>query len=143
MNKYETFDEQTILCIELATPKGNLLVYGTIIGVYGNRNADFMNEVKAQVQDWDSLCLDGKNICIAGDYNLSFSDSYYFRTDGRTAVADCFNRNAIRILTRDATDCIDHISVSDAFVSVGCESSVFEWNVDKNLSDHKGILVDF
>ena len=38
---YRTFDKFTAICVELETEFGNLLVYGTIIGISGNRNKNF------------------------------------------------------------------------------------------------------
>ena len=46
------------------------------------------------------------------------------------------------ILTRNQKECIDHIAISERFC--GKEKvSVEEWNQEKVLSDHKGIVVDF
>ena len=35
---YRTFDKFTAICVELETEFGNLLVYGTIIGISSNRS---------------------------------------------------------------------------------------------------------
>lgn len=45
----------------------------------------------------------------------------------------------IDILTRDMTWCIDHIAVTKSFASR--IESIEEWNLEKTLSDHKGIAV--
>jgi hypothetical protein len=52
-----------------------------------------------------------------------------------------FSRCGISILTGKREECIDHIAVSDAFVNQA-RTEVTEWNYDKALSDHKGIVVD-
>jgi len=44
-------------------------------------------------------------------------------------------------LTRDITACIDHIAISENFIT-NMETEIGEWNIDKKLSDHKGIYVD-
>jgi hypothetical protein len=44
-------------------------------------------------------------------------------------------------LTRDRRECIDHIAISDNFTR-NKETEIGEWNLDKKLSDHKGIYVD-
>jgi len=36
---------------------------------------------------------------------------------------------------------IDHIAISEGFIS-NMETEIGEWNLDKKLSDHKGIYVE-
>lgn len=50
VHKYPTYDEKTSLCIELATPYGPLIVYGTIIGVFGNRHPRIKKICQKQFQ---------------------------------------------------------------------------------------------
>jgi endonuclease/exonuclease/phosphatase family metal-dependent hydrolase len=49
--------------------------------------------------------------------------------------------NGLELLTRKQPECIDHIAISRGFVG---ESAVRveEWNYDKTLSDHKGIVAE-
>ena len=54
----------------------------------------------------------------------------------RETFLDC----GIDILTQDVPECIDHIAVSKGFA--GEKAAVAEWNKDKPLSDHKGIVVE-
>ena len=61
---------------------------------------------------------------------------------GREAMLKCFGDNAISILTADMVKCIDHIAVSDSFMSGMKVRSIEEWNWDCSLSDHKGIVVE-
>ena len=46
------------------------------------------------------------------------------------------------LLTERQTECIDHIAVSSSMVTTK-RPVLEEWNVDKRLSDHKGIVVTF
>lgn len=140
LGHYETYDKNTAICVELATDRGNLLVYGTIIGITGNRRPDFIPDLKAQMEDVRRLTSEGHNICVIGDYNLSFSDGCYYTKEGRKLVEDTFSECGISILTRDRAECIDHIAVSDSFADKVI--SVDEWNYDKKLSDHKGIVIE-
>ena len=41
VEQFETYDKYKSLCVELKTELGNLKIYGTIIGIYGNRNVNF------------------------------------------------------------------------------------------------------
>jgi len=45
VRQHNTYDKYTALCVELMTERGNLLVYGTIIGIYGNRHAFFKHDL--------------------------------------------------------------------------------------------------
>ena len=139
---YQTYDEFTALCVELKTESGSLIVYGTIMGIYGNRGDSFKESIQKQTEDFARLALTGKPICIAGDYNTSFSDNYYFTNYGRDSLRQSFNKNRIQLLTEMAPECVDHIAVSESFVK-GMDVEVEEWNINKSLSDHKGIAVTF
>ena len=140
VERHATYDEHTAVCAELKTEKGNLIVYGTVIGIFGNRHNSFMPDLRCQVNDIERLAKE-KNVCIAGDFNCSFADNYYFTKDGRAALDDVFARNEIALLTREQPDCIDHIAVSNSFIT-GLTTEISEWNLDKTLSDHKGIFVE-
>lgn len=139
VRQLQTYDKYTALCVELETERGNLLVYGTIIGIYGNRNPNFAVDLAKQIEDIWRLSALG-NVCILGDYNLSFSDNYYYTKQGRADVLQCFSESKIVLLTKDCPECIDHIAISESFVR-GATVRIDEWNYDKALSDHKGIVV--
>jgi endonuclease/exonuclease/phosphatase family metal-dependent hydrolase len=140
VRQYATFDEHTAICVELKTDIGNLLVYGTIIGIYGNRHKSYMPDLMRQTADFERLSV-GNNLCICGDFNCSFSDNYYYTKAGESALEEAFSTNKLELLTRNQPECIDHIAVSRELVG-GCRVGVREWNLDKKLSDHKGIVVD-
>jgi endonuclease/exonuclease/phosphatase family metal-dependent hydrolase len=140
VRQHETYDKYTAVCIELETERGNLFVYGTIMGIFGNRDASYMVDLEKQMEDVMRLSEKG-NMCIIGDFNCSFADNYYFTQKGRNAMLQTFSRCGISILTGKREECIDHIAVSNAFVNQA-RTEVTEWNYDKALSDHKGIVVD-
>ena len=138
-NHFETFDSHTSVCVELKTELGNLVVYGTIIGVYGNRNESFKTDLEKQIADFERLSS-GNNFCVIGDYNISFSDNYYFTVYGREQLNKSFDKNGLALLTRNKTECIDQIALSKNFID-NYTIATQEWNEDKKLSDHKGIFV--
>lgn len=142
VRQHPTYDKYTALCVELETERGILLVYGTIMGIYGNRHKNFKEDLPRQIEDFRRLSAGGQNLCIAGDFNLSFSDDYYYTKEGRKSLLDCFDQIGVRILTADKAWCIDHIALSERFVA-GATVQSEEWNLDKRLSDHKGIVVEF
>ena len=138
---YETFNDQTAICAELSTERGNLLVYAVVIGIYGNRHKTYMEDLPRISADIDRLAANGKSISVCGDFNCSFSDNYYYTQAGRAMLEDMLSRNGLVLLTRDQMECIDHIAVSRDFVGASA-LRVEEWNCDKLLSDHKGIVAD-
>ncbi|GHV08745.1 hypothetical protein FACS1894217_11670 [Clostridia bacterium] len=141
VKKHPTYDELTALCVELETERGNLLVYGTIIGIYGNRHPSFEQDLSKQIADIKRLSAGDNNLCVCGDFNCSFTDNYYYTKSGRSALLQSFSDNGIELLTSDRREYIDHIAVSEQFVT-DCTLQVEEWNYDKELSDHKGIAVN-
>jgi endonuclease/exonuclease/phosphatase family metal-dependent hydrolase len=141
IKQHRTFDKQTALCAEIVTDKGNLILYSVIIGVYGNRHNNFKNDLPLILEDISRLSGMSKPLCVCGDFNMSFCDNYYFTKTGRTAIEEAFIENDLVLLTRKQPECIDHIAVSQSFVS-NSKCSITEWNLDKCLSDHKGISVE-
>ena len=137
---HQTFDSKTSICPEVATPKGNLLVYGTIIGIHGNRRKSFNEDLEKQLQDFDRLAT--MNICIAGDFNMSFGDNYYYTKHGRDSLNESFSKNQVINLTAGLSEAIDHICISESFAG-GASVNMEEWNSGKTLSDHKGVCVEF
>lgn len=134
----QTSDKYTSLCVELETEKGNLLVYGTIFGIYGNRNSMFMCELSQQLNDLENLALK-KNVCVAGDFNCSFADNYYYTKAGRSVIDKTFSVLNIDLITRNRLECIDHIAISN-LLTADAYIQIDEWNFEKRLSDHKGIM---
>ena len=135
-----TFDEHTAVCVELKTDIGDLIVYGTIVGIYGNRHESFKHDLLCQAKDIERLAKEG-SLCVVGDFNCSFADNYYFTKNGRAALEDVFSKNEITLITRNQPECIDHIAVSNEFIA-NLTAKTTEWNLDKKLSDHKGIVIE-
>lgn len=142
IRQHTTFDKHTAICVELETEMGDLLVYGTIIGVYGNRHPTFQRDLLRQMGDITALSADGHSLCVCGDFNCTFSDNYYYTKCGREVILKFFVENRIELLTRDRSECIDHIAITSDFLQPST-IQIEEWNYDKTLSDHKGIAVMF
>lgn len=140
VKQHETYDGNTAICVELETGQGNLLVYGTIIGIFGNRKAPFKVDLRKQMEDIRRLSEQRSPLCVAGDFNLSFGDNYYFTREGRDLVVQTFMDCGLDLLTGKVSECVDHIAVTKGFL--GDYVAVSEWNEDKTLSDHKGIAVE-
>ena len=63
------------------------------------------------------------------------------KNNGRNELNNLFSECDLILLTRDKTECIDHIAISENFTT-NQETEIGEWNLDKKLSDHKGIYVE-
>lgn len=142
IRQHPTYDPHTAVCVELETEKGSLLVYGTIIGIYGNRHPSFREDLLRQCEDFTRLSASQNSLCICGDWNCSFGDNYYFTCFGRDNLLQTLSESKMRLLTARQGQCIDHIAISECFFD-GAEMQIEEWNQEKRLSDHKGILVRF
>lgn len=136
---FETYDSEVSCCAKVVTNLGELIIYGTIIGITGNRIKDYLTELKLQMHDLERLCKNG-NICFVGDYNMSFSDNYYFTKEGRQIIETTFESLHIKNVTRELPETIDHIAISENFLHHR-NTQLLEWNVEKRLSDHKEVAV--
>ena len=116
VHRHLTCDENTAICVELETEKGNLIVYGTIIGIYGNRHHTFLPDLMRQMDDLCRLSKLGTPICFCGDFNCSFADHYYFTAAGRTAILNGLKTCNISLATKDQQECIDHIALTERFI---------------------------
>lgn len=139
MGIISAFNNETSICEVLDTPNGNIGLYATIIGIYGNRHPSFKIELDFQLLDFKSIGSQYP-LCIAGDFNISFGDNYYFANDGRDKLKEAFGELGMRNLTANIENNIDHIVMSEGLVG-GMGTSVETWNLDKKLSDHIGVVV--
>lgn len=137
---FKTYDNKTSCCAEFETDFGNLIVYGTIVGIVGNSDKNFKSDLIKQTEDIESLSKLG-SICYAGDLNISFSDNYYFTQFGREKFLESFRNNRLTNLTGNLKENIDHIIISEDFIK-NLNHEISEWNPSKNLSDHKGVLLE-
>lgn len=137
--RHETFDKYTTVCTDLDTPFGLLTVYGTIIGVFANRQPRFDNDLDGQLADFDRL-FPGKQCCIAGDFNTTFSGRVYPSHKARNSLKTALQELGLTNTTAPVEANVDHIVLSGAFL-VGKKRTVEVWNTDKALSDHIGLCL--
>ncbi|MCI6099327.1 MAG: endonuclease/exonuclease/phosphatase family protein [Selenomonas sp.] len=142
IRKHPVADGNTSLCVELETESGPLVVYGTIFGIYGNRRPSFQKDIREQMEDVRRLTGSGHALCLCGDFNCSFSDNYYFTNWARETLKESFTACDLELMTATQPECIDHIALSRNFPRERM-LEVREWNLEKRLSDHKGIYIDF
>ncbi len=136
-----TCNPLSAICVCVGTPFGELNVYGTVLGFRGNRHPAFMADLEAQLKDWGTLSKSG-HLCIVGDYNMTFSDNYYYTKVGRTMLNQALEELDIDLLTRSIPENIDHIAISRSFSrSLVSISKVWNRPKDRKVSDHIGVCL--
>ena len=138
--RFKTYDSKTSCCVEVETDFGNLIIYGTVVGIIGNTDPDFKTDLIKQTEDINIFSKLG-HFSYAGDLNISFSDNYYFTKFGRETLVECFNTNQLLNVTESLSENIDHIVLTEGFAN-RFTYEISEWNVDKKLSDHKGVCLN-
>ncbi|RYE50157.1 MAG: endonuclease/exonuclease/phosphatase family protein [Sphingobacteriales bacterium] len=131
---FSVSDPYTSVCQELLTPMGSLIIYATIIGVTGGKDARFKTDLAAQQKDIATLA-NSNRLCVIGDYNISFSGYTYPDKTTRQEFADFLSQNHMELLTGDIPGVPDHIAISRAFMSDKA-SSHFHDPIDSKISDH-------
>ena len=71
---------------------------GMTAGFIGSKGVKFKDDLPKQIADFNKFSKT-ENLCIIGDYNISFCDNYYFTNLGRTELNKSFVENKINNLT--------------------------------------------
>lgn len=137
--RHKTFDSFTTVCTDIETPFGLLTVYGSIIGVFANRQPRFDNDLNGQLTDFDKI-FTGRQVCIAGDLNVTFSGRAWPSHKARQALNDSFLKLGLTNTTANIDGTVDHIVLSNCFID-NKQLQIDTWNADKKLSDHVGHLL--
>lgn len=137
--RYETFDSFTTVCTDIETPFGLLTVYGSIIGVFANRQPRFDNDLYGQLEDFGRI-FPGRQVCFAGDLNVTFSGRPWPSNKARQTLVEAFDKFGLTNTTANIADTVDHIVLSSDFL-VNKHLEIETWNTDKKLSDHVGHLL--
>lgn len=138
---YETYDCFTGVCADLQTPQGVLTVYGTIIGVFANKQPRFGEDLFGQVADFNRI-FPGRQVCIIGDLNIMFSGFAYPSHKARNTMNEACSKFELLNTTAELPKNVDHIILSTSFL----KDRAYEnetWNEDERLSDHKGVCLQF
>lgn len=140
-SKIQTTDEFTSLAIELETTFGKLVLYGTIVGIFGySRDKErFVKDFNEQESDFNKI-FTNENVCLVGDLNISLSGWIYPSKEYRENLNNIINQFDLDKSTGNLDDNIDHILISKKFIN-NREIQIEQFNVDKKLSDHIGIFL--
>jgi exonuclease III len=137
--RHQTFDNFTSVCTDIETPFGILTVYGTIIGVFANRQPRFDNDLNGQLADFEKI-FPSRQVCIAGDFNVTFSGRPWPSNRARQTLNDSFDKLKLTNTTANIANTVDHIVLSNDFLDKK-NLQIETWNTDKKLSDHVGHLL--
>ena len=140
-SRIQTIDEFTCLAIEIETDFGELIVYGTIIGIFGYSGGKdrFVKDFSEQQSDFNRIFAN-KNVCIVGDLNISLSGWIYPSREYRDKLNTLIEEFDMDKSTGNLEDNIDHILMSKKFIG-NRGIKVEKFNVEKKLSDHFGICM--
>ena len=139
--KIYTSDEFASLAVEIETNYGNLIVYGTIIGVFGY-SADkrrFIKDFNNQAIDFENI-FTNNNVCLVGDLNISMTGRVYPSTEYRNKLNKIIEKYELDNSTGAIENNVDHILISKKIIG-NLKLKVETFNVDKKLSDHIGICL--
>ena len=136
--RIQTTDIFTSLAIELETTFGKLIVYGTIVGIFGySRDKErFVKDFNEQESDFNKIFAN-EYVCLVGDLNISLSGWIYPSKEYRENLNNIINQFNLDKSTGKLDDNIDHILISKNFIK-NREIQIEPFNVDKKLSDHIG-----
>ncbi len=137
--RHKTFDSFTTVCTDIETPFGLLTVYGSIIGVFANRQPRFDNDLNGQLTDFEKI-FPGRHVCFAGDLNITFSGRSWPSKKARQILVEAFDKFGLTNTTANIADTVDHIVLSKDFLK-NKHLEIETWNTDKKLSDHVGHLL--
>jgi hypothetical protein len=139
--QHKTFDSYTAVCADVETPYGLLTVYGSIIGVFANRQPRLDEDLNGHLADFEKI-FPGRQVCMAGDLNVTFSGRPWPSNKARQTLSDAFKTHKLTNTTADIADTVDHIILSNDFLE-DKHIEIETWNTDKKLSDHVGHMVTF
>jgi exonuclease III len=140
LTQYKTFDNYTTVCADIETPNGRLTVYGSIIGVFGNRQPRFDNDLNGHLTDFERL-ISSNMVCIAGDLNVVFSGRPWPSRRAKDTLLNAFDKYNLTNTTSQIDANVDHIILSNEFLR-DKNIRIETWNIDKTLSDHVGHVLN-
>lgn len=141
ISSHETYNDYTSICVDIETQLGILTVYASIIGIVGNVQPYFNNDLYGQLKDYDKIFPVKENIIVIGDLNTTFSGRVFPSKVARNSLNAAFDKFNLLNLTIDLDNNVDHIVVSKNIVTSDITPPI-TWNKEKKISDHIGICVE-
>lgn len=157
----ETWDKYLSVCLEVTSPIGPALVYGTIITYANDRGPENTSKrwvehrkaVEAQGKEWFRLrqTFPSHFFIVAGDFNQSRDGSGWYEDNESVALLSRYiQASDLRCATEGNLNEEFHLGRSTIdHICVGPSSRIRGWTVSawpgtiqsRRLSDHNGVLV--
>jgi endonuclease/exonuclease/phosphatase family metal-dependent hydrolase len=153
----KTFDPEIAVCVSVEIPKGQILIYGTIITWHGDRGKNEQSKnweehyksIQSHGDDWHRLLHENPDsrLLVAGDFNQARDGSNWYGTkQGIDLLTEQLERNNLICLTHKVKPRlrhnIDHICITKDWAIAGHPKG-WEGTVDGVvLSDHNGVYVE-
>lgn len=157
IRKIQTFDPEFAVCVEIESPIGPMIIYGTIITYANDRgpnnNSKRWQEHRKSIlkhsEDWQRIRskFPDHHFIVGGDFNQSRDGSgWYEDAESVQLLTNALKQSSLVCVTEEKTKLknrasIDHICISKGLTA---DFSVWEGTTDDNqkMSDHNGVLVD-
>ncbi len=168
-NTVDTVDSRVSVCVDVPSPVGSLLVYGTVLPYHADRGPDRASRywqqhyqaINSQGADWRRLRggLDQRAVCLAGDLNQSRDGrgwprrQWYGTREGRDLLGARLLDADLQCMTDvdfvEAGDLVHRSTVMHVCLTKELSSRVKDrrawFKNDKSarpVSDHNGVHVD-
>jgi endonuclease/exonuclease/phosphatase family metal-dependent hydrolase len=162
LQNIETYDVNTAVCIEVESPLGPMIVYGSII-TYANdkgprgkskRWQEHRKEIREHAKDWMKIRGQYPNhfFVVGGDFNQSRDGPGWYEDPSSVSdLSDALTSANLKSVTQEnfqetiglSRASIDHICLPISFPDECVNADAWEGIIDgQKLSDHNGILVD-
>ena len=156
-------DEDRTVAVNVASPDGPLLVFGTVLPWHSDRGpavkapnwSEFHRVVPQQGAEWAALreARPGVAICVAGDFNVNLGGKHYYGTTrGRDMLRTALAAAALVCVTETERvppgllrhPPIDHIALSGELADKATVVGAWEGEdaAGDRLSDHSGVVVE-
>lgn len=133
-----TYDSFTTVCGLAETNFGELVIYGSIIGIFGGKGLHFENDLEQQKKDIKNL---KGNICFSGDFNISFSGWKYPSIKIIEGTKEFFSAQNLEIITKNNKDSAIHTIFNKDFLKDKIYTTKMI-GIDRKISDHNLIICE-
>lgn len=157
-----TFDPNWAVCVEVDSPFGAMVIYGTVITYANDKGAsgtakrweEHRRSIQQHHEDWLRIQKRYPNhlMCIAGDFNQSRDGSGWYEEKQSVDLLSAALHDLSLVCVTDqnfqatglSRSTIDHICLSERLVPYRVAVGAWEGKTLENgrMSDHNGVFVD-
>jgi exonuclease III len=145
IKQVDTFNAEVALAYSINIDGQEIIVYGAVLGRTGKNDFNFDIHLHHMQKEWSVLATQN-NLCIAGDFNISFADNYYTKGVVTDVLHEFFIKHKLIHVTAGLPKCIDHIVLSNKLLEIDTKhvkpTSIGTFGEEKELSDHAGVWLN-